>query len=59
MCNGVVSILDDDTIEITELPVKTWTQHYKETVLEPLMEESGGGKNKDGEKVEKKPALIA
>ncbi|KAK3082863.1 hypothetical protein FSP39_007418 [Pinctada imbricata] len=35
--NGEVSIIDDQTIEITELPIKTWTQAYKEEVLEPML----------------------
>jgi len=35
--NGEVSIIDDKTIEITELPIKTWTQTYKEQVLEPML----------------------
>ena len=35
--NGEIAILDDQTIEITELPVRTWTQNYKEAVLEPMM----------------------
>ncbi|CAG7673135.1 unnamed protein product [Allacma fusca] len=34
--NGVVSILSDTKIEITELPVATWTQAYKEGVVEPM-----------------------
>ena len=36
--NGEVSILDDETIEISELPVRTWTQTYKELVLEPMVQ---------------------
>uniref|UniRef100_A0A8R1DUW9 DNA topoisomerase 2 n=1 Tax=Caenorhabditis japonica TaxID=281687 RepID=A0A8R1DUW9_CAEJA len=39
-CYGEISVLDDNTIEITELPVKMWTQDYKEKVLEGLMESS-------------------
>ena len=35
--NGEVSIVDDQTIEITELPIRSWTQAYKETVLEPML----------------------
>ncbi|KAL3855352.1 hypothetical protein ACJMK2_014568 [Sinanodonta woodiana] len=35
--SGEVSIVDDQTIEITELPVRTWTQQYKEEVLEPML----------------------
>ncbi|EGT36104.1 hypothetical protein CAEBREN_03194 [Caenorhabditis brenneri] len=39
-CYGEVAVLDDNTIEITELPVKQWTQDYKEKVLETLLESS-------------------
>ncbi|XP_051522968.1 DNA topoisomerase 2-alpha-like isoform X2 [Myxocyprinus asiaticus] len=35
--NGEVAIIDSTTIEITELPVKTWTQMYKENVLEVML----------------------
>ncbi|MEQ2239902.1 DNA topoisomerase 2-alpha [Ilyodon furcidens] len=35
--SGEVAILDSTTIEISELPVKTWTQTYKENVLEPML----------------------
>ncbi|XP_047465967.1 DNA topoisomerase 2-alpha isoform X2 [Mugil cephalus] len=37
MNSGEVSIIDSTTIEISELPVKSWTQTYKENVLEPMM----------------------
>ncbi|XP_054850787.1 DNA topoisomerase 2-alpha isoform X2 [Eublepharis macularius] len=37
LVNGEVSILDSTTIEISELPVRTWTQVYKEQVLEPML----------------------
>ncbi|CAG9840365.1 unnamed protein product [Diabrotica balteata] len=35
--NGEISILEDDRVEITELPIGTWTQNYKENVLEPML----------------------
>ncbi|NP_001082502.1 DNA topoisomerase II alpha L homeolog [Xenopus laevis] len=35
--NGEVSVLDSTTIEISELPARTWTQNYKEQVLEPML----------------------
>jgi DNA topoisomerase-2 len=35
--NGVCSKLDHTTIEITDLPVGTWTQQYKENVLETML----------------------
>ncbi|KAI1728634.1 DNA gyrase/topoisomerase IV, subunit A domain-containing protein [Ditylenchus destructor] len=36
--SGEIATLSDDTLEITELPIKMWTQTYKESVIEPLME---------------------
>ena len=36
--SGEIAILDDQTIEITELPIRTWTQSYKESVLEPMLQ---------------------
>jgi len=35
--SGRIAYLDDNTIEITELPIKSWTQDYKEKTLEPLV----------------------
>lgn len=35
--SGEVSILNNDKIEITELPIGTWTQNYKENLLEVLL----------------------
>ncbi|XP_076473569.1 DNA topoisomerase 2 [Bombus vancouverensis nearcticus] len=35
--NGEISVIAPDKVEITELPVGTWTQTYKETVLEPML----------------------
>ncbi|KAM4524311.1 DNA topoisomerase 2-alpha isoform 2-T2 [Odontesthes bonariensis] len=37
MNSGEVAIIDSNTIEISELPVKSWTQNYKENVLEPML----------------------
>ncbi|XP_013109080.1 DNA topoisomerase 2 [Stomoxys calcitrans] len=34
--SGNIQIIQGDKIEISELPVGTWTQTYKENVLEPL-----------------------
>uniref|UniRef100_A0A2M4ABL1 DNA topoisomerase 2 n=2 Tax=Anopheles triannulatus TaxID=58253 RepID=A0A2M4ABL1_9DIPT len=34
---GNVGLLDGQKIEISELPIGTWTQTYKENVLEPLL----------------------
>ncbi|XP_053662617.1 DNA topoisomerase 2 [Anopheles marshallii] len=34
---GNVGLLDNQRIEISELPIGTWTQTYKENVLEPLL----------------------
>ena len=35
--NGVCAKLDETTIEITDLPIGTWTQQYKEAVLETML----------------------
>ncbi|XP_073968763.1 DNA topoisomerase 2 isoform X2 [Rhodnius prolixus] len=35
--SGEVGIINDEKIEITELPIGTWTHPYKETVLEPML----------------------
>ncbi|KAK2724992.1 DNA topoisomerase 2-like [Artemia franciscana] len=45
--SGEVAVLDDNKIEITELPVRVWTQSYKESVLEPFLNGT-----------EKQPAVI-
>ncbi|KAM3184368.1 DNA topoisomerase 2-alpha [Hymenolepis weldensis] len=34
---GEIAVLDDQTVEISELPVKVWTQTYKEQVLELML----------------------
>lgn len=33
---GEVSVIGNDKIQISELPIGTWTQHYKETVLDAM-----------------------
>ena len=40
--SGEIAQLDDTTIEISELPVKAWTQSYKENVLEPMLNNEKG-----------------
>ncbi|XP_032667667.1 DNA topoisomerase 2 isoform X2 [Odontomachus brunneus] len=45
--SGEISVIGPDKLEITELPIGTWTQTYKETVLEPMLHGS-----------DKTPALI-
>lgn len=37
LVQGNVEVIDSKTLEITELPVGTWTQAYKENVLEPML----------------------
>ncbi|PNF31624.1 DNA topoisomerase 2 [Cryptotermes secundus] len=34
---GEIAVIGEDKLEITELPIGTWTQTYKESVLEPLL----------------------
>lgn len=48
LVSGEVSVIDKNSIEITELPVRTWTQAYKESVLEPMLQGT-----------DKTPALIS
>ncbi|XP_072226681.1 DNA topoisomerase 2-beta isoform X2 [Leuresthes tenuis] len=48
LVSGEVLVIDKNTIEITELPIRTWTQAYKESVLEPMLQGS-----------DKTPALIS
>ena len=45
--NGEISEISDTKLEITELPIRTWTQSYKEAVMEPFLNGS-----------EKTPAVI-
>jgi DNA topoisomerase-2 len=33
-CAGIINKIDSTTIEITELPVRKWTQDYKEMLEE-------------------------
>uniref|UniRef100_A0A0R3RWV3 DNA topoisomerase 2 n=1 Tax=Elaeophora elaphi TaxID=1147741 RepID=A0A0R3RWV3_9BILA len=47
VCNGEVAVINNETVEITELPIRTWTQTYKESVLVPMMDGS-----------DKQPAII-
>lgn len=35
--SGCAAILDNQKLEISELPIGTWTQKYKEDILEPLL----------------------
>uniref|UniRef100_A0A8C9GX84 DNA topoisomerase 2 n=1 Tax=Piliocolobus tephrosceles TaxID=591936 RepID=A0A8C9GX84_9PRIM len=36
---GIITKIDDETLEITELPIKKWTQDYKEFLEELLTDE--------------------
>ena len=42
LCCGVVARLSSTQLEISELPINVWTQNYKESVLELLLQ--GGEK---------------
>merc|ERR1712088_372979 len=35
--SGEISEISETKIEITELPIRTWTQPYKENVMEPML----------------------
>eukprot|EP00096_Caligus_rogercresseyi_P005023 TRINITY_DN1980_c0_g1_i2.p1 TRINITY_DN1980_c0_g1~~TRINITY_DN1980_c0_g1_i2.p1 ORF type:complete len:1518 (+),score=657.25 TRINITY_DN1980_c0_g1_i2:186-4739(+) len=41
--NGEIANLSDTKLEVTELPIRTWTQNYKESVMEPML--NGNEKN--------------
>lgn len=49
--SGEISIVNDRKLEITELPIGTWTQTYKENVLEPLLYGKNFLKNKNKKKI--------
>lgn len=62
--SGKISVNSDKTIEITELPVKVWTQNYKEFLQEMLEDyakiaEKNAEKNKKGGKKVAKPKAAA
>lgn len=38
---GEIAVLDEEKIEISELPVGKWTNDYKEGVLEPMSNATG------------------
>ncbi|KAK9502922.1 hypothetical protein O3M35_011604 [Rhynocoris fuscipes] len=46
--SGEIGIINEEKVEVTELPVGTWTHAYKESVLEPMLAGT-----------EKQPALIS
>ena len=46
---GTVAKLDDSTVHISELPIRKWTQDYKDAVLEPMLTGAPAG-DKDGAK---------
>ena len=43
---GNVARLNTTTIEITELPIGSWTQTYKENVLKPMLKGTENGREK-------------
>lgn len=54
--SGEVALLEDNKIEITELPIRSWTQNYKESVLEPMLhgtDKEKSDKDKDKDKSDK------
>lgn len=48
VCRGKYELIDNDTIHITDLPIGTWTNNYKEFLYELLYGESANGKKKKG-----------
>ena len=51
--SGEVALLEDNKIEITELPIRSWTQNYKEIVLVPMLHGSDEDKSDKSDKSEK------
>ncbi|XP_015928118.1 DNA topoisomerase 2-alpha [Parasteatoda tepidariorum] len=56
--SGEIAILEDNKIEITELPVRVWTQAYKESVLETMLHGKDDGKDKKDDKGKKEEKFI-
>ena len=46
---GTVGKLDSTTLHISELPIRKWTQDYKDSVLEPLLSGAEGKASEKGE----------
>merc|ERR1712110_1332349 len=40
-CNGVYEVIDDDTIRVSELPIRLWTQGFKEHLEACLIDAKG------------------
>jgi DNA topoisomerase-2 len=50
---GSVAKLDETSVHISELPIRKWTQDYKDGVLEPMLSgTTGGDKDKESKKCE-------
>ena len=41
--SGTARKIDDTTVEITELPVRKWTQDFKKQLEQMIEEKNGGG----------------
>ena len=46
MSKGIYNVLDNSTIEITELPIGRWTEDYKEILNKMVIERSGKNEGK-------------
>ncbi|KAJ1280587.1 hypothetical protein BS78_04G244200 [Paspalum vaginatum] len=44
--SGIIEAVDNTTLRITELPIRRWTQDYKDSIIDPLQRDD---KNKDRE----------
>ena len=58
---GEIGRLENNKYEISELPIKVWTQPYKESVMEPLLNGKEKKEEKGKDKKEEKgvPAIIS
>ena len=55
LCRGKYDIIDDDTIHITDLPIDTWTNNYKEFLNGLVYGDNGKKKKQKKPETETKP----
>lgn len=60
MCTGIAKKLDSKTIEVTELPIRKWTDDYKKQLEDWVIttEKEKADKEKDKEKTKAKETFI-
>lgn len=58
LSKGIYRVLDDQTIEITELPIGKWTDDYKKFLDSLIAEEPGQKKSKEVKKKKSKYTIV-